>query len=239
MDKKVGIYFDKGGGTRGGPYVRAKLLEKYIPYVEIFNDIEKAKDYQLLDFQWRVPKELEKFPHLCTVHGILPLKYCSNLHAKVAMWYRTQEQKRILKTAKAIIAVSHEASRQLDKLTNNKNIHIVYAGIETDKYKIKKKENKVLFLNSLELYENLQVILDALRYGNWDIDFSFEKIDVYGRGRLQNKHQTQIDKYHLPISIKEEVDNSVIIHELATSKALIQPALQESFGLPQCEAMAS
>lgn len=243
--KKVGIYFDKGGGTRGGPYVRAKLLEKYIKGVEIFNDINKAKDYELLDFQWRVPKELNRYPHICTFHGILPLKMCSNLHAKAAMLYRTHEQKQILKTAEKIIAVSDEAKRQLSSLTK-KNIDVVYAGLELNKYKIKKKEDTILFLNSLEKYENLGVILDALKYGGW---YGYECdslvtsppfiLDVYGRGRLQTQYENKIENDLLPVNIREEVDNKIIIDELSKAKCLIQPALQETFGLPIIEAMAS
>ena len=230
---KVGIYFDKGGGERGGPYVRTKLLAKYIPYVEIFSNIKKASEYDLLDFQWRVPKQLESYKHLCTFHGIVPLKYCSNLHAKMAMWLRTQEQRRVLKTARAIIAVSKEAERQLASLTRKK-AQVIYAGFEPGKYKIKKKQNKALFLNSLERYENLQVVLDALSYSTPDVI-----VNVYGYGRMQKDYEKQIEEINLPVKIRKEVDNNIIIKELATSKFLLQPASCETFGLPVCEAMAS
>lgn len=246
MNKSIGIYFDEHGGTRGGPYVRANLLAKYIPYVNVFTNINEAKNYDILDFQWRVPKELEKYKHICTFHGILPLRYCSNVHAKLAMWYRTQEQKRLMKTAREIITVSDEAKRQARTLVK-KETHVVYAGIETDKYKVKKKkDDKIIFLNSLEKYENLQLILDALKDGGWT-GYNYESlcqtppfvVDAYGYGRLQEYYQKQIWNDDLPVNIKEEVENAVIIKALSDANCLIQPALQETFGLPICEAMAS
>jgi glycosyltransferase involved in cell wall biosynthesis len=242
---KIGIYFDKAGGERGGPFVRAKLLEKHIPFVKTFNDIDEAENFDLLDFQWRVPVSLNKYEHISTFHGILPLKYCSNLHAKAAMFLRTQEQKAILKSALNVIAVSHEAKRQLLKLGINKNkINVVYAGLEMDRYKDADKDAEILFLNSLEKYENLQVILKALKYGDY-CGFDYETnsppfiVNAYGHGRMQNAYEKMIIKYDLPVNICEEVNNEQIINKLAFSKALIQPALQETFGLPICEAMAS
>lgn len=243
--KKIGIYFDKGGGTRGGPYVRAKLLEKYLPDVKIYNDISHAEEFDCQDFQWRVPGKLNRLRHICTFHGILPLKFCSNLHAQASMWYRIREQKRILQTAEKVIAVSEEAKRQAQTLTN-KPIEVIHAGIEVEKYKERKKEDTIMFLNSLEKYENLQVILKALKYGGW---YGYEcdslvtsppfVLDVYGYGRMQKQFKKMIDDDLLPVNIKAEAENEIIISELSRAKLLIQPALQETFGLPICEAMAS
>jgi glycosyltransferase involved in cell wall biosynthesis len=249
MEKTVGIYFDKGGGTRGGPYVRAKLLEKYIPYVKIFNDVKEAKNFSIIDFQWRLPKELNKYPHICTFHGVLPLKYCSNLYAKGAMFIRTWQQNKALQSAKAIIAVSEEALRQVKQRlpsSQDKIVKVIYAGLELHNYKIREKENKFLFLNSLEKYENLQVIIDALKhrqyhyghYFGWSYYPKFF-VDVYGYGRMQKHYEKQIDTFGLSINIKDEVDNKIIIDELLKARAVIQPALQETFGLPICEAMLS
>jgi len=246
---KVGIYIrDK----RGGPYVRAKLLEKYIPWVECFYDVNKAKDYDLLDLQFQIHPKLfnSGIPFIQTFHGFVDYKNLSNWHSKLAMYRWKYWHKQSFKKAKRIIAVSHEAKRQLIKFgIKENNIKIIYGGIELDKYTQKKVKDpdEMLFLNSLEKYENLDVILKALKYGDW-LGYDYEwgsmsappfVLNVYGYGRKEKEYEKFINKYLLPVNIKEEVDNKEIMKQFKETRCLIQSCINETWGYPICEAMAT
>jgi len=240
---KVGIYLPNiKGEARGGVMTRVKLLEKYIPYVEIFDDVSKAGDYDFLDLQFR-DTFLWKYKHISTMHGVLPLRYCTNLHAQASMFVRTLWQKRAMKTAKAIITVSHEADRQAKKLCPNMKTNVVYAGLDPENYRIdERKEDKIIFLNSAEKYENLQVLLDAVKpYGDKSVDgchYPFT-VEAYSQGRQRQKYQNQVNKQYLPVNLKDEVDNKIIIKELSKARCLVQPCLLETFGFPIIEGMLS
>ena len=252
---KIGLYFGKGkGDRRGGPYVRACALVKALPNVEIFSKVSEAKKYDLLDLQWRIDPLLLSYinrvnkPFICTHHGFLPPtpKYMSNIHAMVAMFYRTRQQKSILKKAVRVIAVSEESKRQLQGIVPEERIIVVYAGLDIEKYHGGFKTDSFLFLNSLEKYENLQVILNALKENGWQ-DYTCESmatfppfiVNVYGYGRLEDYYRMQINDLALPVNLNEEITNVSVKSELAKANGLIQPAINETFGLPICEAMAS
>jgi len=223
----IGIYVPQ---DRGGPAIRSKLLAGRISNAEIFDNIKYASKYSLLDLQHQQNPKLWKYNFIETFHGLLPLKYCTNLHAKLSM-LRYYIWKRIsLKKAKKIICVSQEARRQIAWIPQKK-IKVIYAGIPIENYKISKKENKVMFLNSLEKYENGIDLIKASFLLNKEV-----KIDMYGEGRLENKYKTLAPSN---VNIIKEVSNEKIRQELSKAKCLVHCPLQETFGIPIIEAMAS
>ena len=223
----IGIYMPQ---ERGGVWTRERLISENIPEVEIFHKISDAKKYDLLDLQHQQSPRLWKYPFIETFHGLLPLKYCTNFHAKLSMLRYHIWKRMSLKKAKKVICVSQEARRQIAWIPQKK-IKVIHAGIPVERYERGKKENKIMFLNSLEKYENG---IDLIKAGNNLL--GKYPIKMYGEGRLEKEYK-ELAGHN--IQILNEVSNDIIKQELSTSKCLVHCPLQETFGIPIIEAMAS
>lgn len=208
----IGIYCKD---THGGPFIYSTLLEKYIPDVELFDDINSIDKYDLVHLQFQFPPRIvdilksKKIPFVITFHGFVPLKYCSTFKKKIAMIYHRYRVMKAIKHAKEVISVSDFSNKQI------RNIGIViHHGVELDKIKfVKDKENMVLFCNPREKYEGYEIVKRS-------------KIDTLPSFA---EHSYQ----------KDPIDHETMLREFARAKILVQPSIWESFGIPVLEAMAS
>lgn len=216
---------------RGGVGTRMKMIERYLPDAVIFTDIDFWGNYDLVHLNWQNPIDIIfklKKPYVITFHGWLPLGLCTNFDAKWKHLVRKSIYSYLVKRADRVIAVSEFAKSQLKGI--RKDVDVVYAGIPVEEYKVKKKRNEILFLNSLEKYENPQVLVKAMRRLPHDY-----RLKIFGEGRMFE----DLRDASANMSIHAEVSNKEIREHISRARIIVQPALQETFGFPIIEGMAS
>lgn len=149
-----------------------------------------------------------------------------------------QIQKRLLKTADAIIAISESAKKDIEKLTgiSENKIFVTYlAAGENYKNLNIKKENFVLYVGDINPNKNLSSLFKAIAL------LKNEKLVLVGKAVSEN---AEIKKEINILGIEKRVKFTGYISEkekiilLNKARVYVQPSIYEGFGLPVLEAMA-
>lgn len=149
-----------------------------------------------------------------------------------------QIQKKLLKTADAIITISQSAKKDIEKLTgiSENKIFVTYlAAGENYKNLNIKKENFVLYIGDINPNKNLSSLFKAIAL------LKNEKLVMIGKTLAQS---LEIKKEIKFLGIQDKVTLTGYVSEedkinlINKAKVYVQPSIYEGFCLPVLEAMA-
>lgn len=145
--------------------------------------------------------------------------------------------KKYIKEAKVVTTPSQFLQDEIKKITQDGNFVVIPNGIDKDKFKPFKKENKVLIVARLFVNKGIQDILDALK----GIDLGEWKVDIVGDGPYKEflVNKTKENKLDDKVTFHGWIDNkSDKMKELyGKASVFISASFFESFGLTALEAM--
>lgn len=169
--------------------------------------------------------------YYCWVHNDSK-KYVSNNIVKILFKY-------IFKNSEGIIVNSKKAKLDLEnlKLADNSKVHVIYNYLDIDRIKNKLDNNP----NTLErklikfIYVGrLHEIKGILPLVNLFIDFLRQgykaKLDIYGRGELENQLKEKIEKHNVSEFIELKGFSKNPYPSIQSSDYLIFPSFSEGFG---------
>lgn len=188
-------------------------------------------------------KKHYNLPYIITSHGSDVLGY--NKRFKYLYPLLKSPWKKIIKEAKLVITPSQFLQDEIKKITSEGNFEVIPNGIDPNKFKPMKKENRILVVARLFPNKGVQDILDALN--NEELKKQLKKtgwkVDIVGEGPyrefLENKSKenqlTSIVTFHGWID-----NNSQQMKEFyGKAKIFISASWFESFGLTLLEAISA
>ncbi|MFX0140125.1 MAG: glycosyltransferase [Candidatus Hodarchaeota archaeon] len=194
----------------------------------------KKEKVQIIHANWVIPagliglmaKMIYKRPLIITSRGS-----DINIWGKKRLFFPLI--KFILNHCDAIIVVSHELSKELEKLgIESQKIHVIWHGVYQRNYTgLRKNKNNLLFVGALRELKGLIFLIRAVNIVNeHNIDI---KLNIVGEGAFRDELIKEITKLNLSSQIKllGKLPNSRVIRLMAESGIFILPSISE--GLPR------
>lgn len=227
----------------------SKLLG-YQLILPIYLYMNKCDVYLFLAFQAPVLFFSKKIVN--AVHDMTPWLFPETMSMKGLWYFRIMITMAMLKS-KFIISISESAKKDISKFFKNKNIEIVYCGVDSC-YDIKKIDNNkiqsvsekyklpdryMLCLATLEPRKNLGLLVEA--YSNLRLEGKIDyKLVLVGRSgwkydTLMQKSQGLLGNEIVFTGFVDECDLPYVYY---LADCFIFPSIYEGFGMPPLEAMS-
>ena len=189
----------------------------------------------------------KKVKSIVTIHDLLFLKY-PQFYKPIDRLIYTIKTKQSCKTAKKIIAISHQTKLDIIKFFNipENKIEVIYQSCSMnfinnnhpqnliDKFKLKKPY--LLYVGTIEERKNLIFLLKAIKENKeWNL-ICIGKKKNYFKKVSQYIQQNNLKKQVRFIDVLNEKELSLIYQK---SRGLVYPSIDEGFGIPILEAMYS
>ena len=141
-----------------------------------------------------------------------------------------------LKLCNIIICNSNTSKKRISKYISQKNIHVIYPGIDFKKYYTKKNEN--FYLSLSRLHWSKRIIEKIITFSNHKLKNT--KLIICSHGPLEKKIKKIIKNLEVKnIEFLGKVTDKKKISLLSTCKGLIHIPIREEFGIINLEAIAS
>lgn len=218
--------------------------------------IAAGEQFDILHIQGRsgylVDRLKDSIPVVATMHGLIKVENRGILEGGVS-WKKRLEmgieerfanriEKRIIRNADAIIAVSNYMKRTLiDHFGPRETYHVIYNGIDCNKFfpdENKRKPNLVLSVARLDPRKGIHFLIDAMQ--ELHREFPQLKVRIVGKGHQETELKKRIEQYGLndTIELVGQKQPDEIIEEYQTAGLFVLPSLEESQGIVFMEAMA-
>jgi alpha-maltose-1-phosphate synthase len=194
-------------------------------------------------------------PLVITTHSLEPLRPWKREQLAGGYDFSVWVEKTALKMADAIIAVSHETKRDIERLfeVDSKHVHVIHNGIDLDEYRkvdsidtlerhgIDPKEPYLLFVGRIARQKGIIYLVRAIQF--MDPDFPL----VLCAGAPDTPEIAQEMKEALAIAqkkrskifwIEEMLDRPAVIELYSHAAVFCCPSIYEPFGIINLEAMA-
>lgn len=175
-----------------------------------------------------------KFKLVRTVHDLIPFNQKSK-GAKLAwklFYSNIYFLKNLLNDCEGVVTVSQTIKKKLSDLTPN-NIAVVYnapASLPTKSAKVKKE---ILYIGRYEDYKNVKVLVKAIN------ELDGVALNLAGNCSAEYKNELlSLAKDKQRIRFLGSISDEEYARQLGESMALVQPSMEEGFGLPVIEAMS-
>ena len=224
---------------------KVKIIESNSNIYSIKEQIELFKKIPQSDIFWSPHYNIPILPikakkRIVTIHDVYHLAFYDNLSLSQKIYSKFMINQAV-KKSDIVLTVSNFSKKEIIKYTNtNKNIEIIYNGIEKDwiSNDIYPKENYILYVGNVKPHKNLVRALKAfLLLKNKNIKFK-----IVGKKEGFITADTQIDKIAKELGNRVEFTGYVSDDELKKlyqkAKFFLFPSLYEGFGIPPLEAQA-
>lgn len=178
----------------------------------------------------------KKFPVIATLHHSIHdpnlRPYKGWLRTIYHQYWIAPNERRVMQKAKQVTAVSHFAADIARKTLCNMPMHVIYNGIDLNKFKPStKKENsntsfRLLYVGSWMRRKGVDLLAPIM-------DELGQEFELYYTGDIIVKKNMPLNMHNLGRLNKEEV-----IQAMQNADALLFPSRSEGFGLVIVEAMA-
>lgn len=180
-----------------------------------------------------------KIPYIITTHGSDVLNYNKNRIFKYLYPLIKKQWREILSNATTIISPSLYLKNRIQKIYPNKDIKVIPNGIDPGKFKILKKQNKILIVTRLFKNKGVQDILDSIK----NIDLKDWTVDIVGDGPYRKLLEDKSQKNNLSDRVKFhgwiEKDSQQLAKMYGQSKIFISASYFENISLVILEALSS
>lgn len=173
-----------------------------------------------------------------TIHDIRPYYYPDSMMQKVYFHYLLP---RVLKRCKQVLTVSKTVRCMIMECYDYaiENIHVIYNSIDQHEFVVSTNDKKpfLLAVGASWKHKNIHTLLDAHDF--WQKNYRL--IIVCGRTEYADFLQQRINFLGLQdsIELRHELSFSDLKSLYASASALVYPSVDEGFGIPPIEAMAS
>jgi glycosyltransferase involved in cell wall biosynthesis len=264
--KKKRVYMHRNMRIVEVGYIPLKLGIHILPVDEFtfnFFALRKVKQmlaagekFDILHIQGRsgylVDELKASIPVVATMHGLIKVEnrgileggvsWKKRLEMKIEERYANRIEKRIIRNADAIIAVSNYMKRTLvNHFGPRETYHVIYNGIDCNKFspdESKRKPNIILSVARLDPRKGIHFLIDAIH--ELHREFPQLKVRIVGKGHQETELRKRIEHYGLSDSVKlvGQKQQDEIIEEYQTADLFVLPSLEESQGIVFMEAMA-
>ncbi len=197
------------------------------------------------------------YPEVCFAHsshfnvGILKKKLADkkrNLFLftgyKLALALLKQLDKIAANSIDQVVAISDFIAGQLVRLFSIKKIKTCYPGIQVEEFFLRNKSEEtngspyLMTVSRLEVFKNIQVIIEAVKLLKDRNSFFFSKYIIVGSGPFREDLEQLCRRSGLEktIEFKGHVSEEELVELYANSAAIILMSLDETFGLTFLEA---
>lgn len=209
----------------------------------------KKGNYDVIHYHFSVPTGLltffhtKKVPIAITLHGIDVPNFHEDefpLFQKVTKPFN----KRIIKKANRVIAVSNNLKEKALETFKDKNIDVIYHGVDTKKFykkNVKKKNDKVNFICVCRLvkFKRVDILIEAFKMfvDKANID---AHLTIVGTGYMEEELKELTAKLDLNqhVTFSGYVPNEKLVDVLNEADIFVLPSVHDSFGIVFVEAMA-
>jgi len=200
-------------------------------------------------------KKNYRLPLVITVHSLEPLRPWKREQLAGGYDFSLWVEKTALEMADAIIAVSNETKRDIERLfeVGSNRVHVIYNGIDLDEYRkvdsiealrrygIDKKKPYLLFVGRIARQKGIIHLVRAIQF----MDAGFQIVLCAGepdtpeiaeemKSAVEQAKKTRRDI----IWIEEMVDKKTVIELYSHAAVFCCPSIYEPFGIINLEAMA-
>jgi len=194
-------------------------------------------------------------PFVITVHSLEPLRPWKREQLAGGYDFSLWVEKTALEMADAIIAVSGETKRDIERLFNvdPKRVHVIYNGIDLDEYHkvdstealkrygIDQKKPYLLFVGRIARQKGIVYLVRAIQF----MDPGFQIVLCAGAPdtpEIAHEMKSAVDQAKAKRSdiiwIEEMVDKKTVIELYSHAAVFCCPSIYEPFGIINLEAMA-
>jgi glycosyltransferase involved in cell wall biosynthesis len=190
-----------------------------------------------------LPPKRKRRINLLTVHDLI------NLERKFSFRHKFRENllRLAIRRADYFICISNATRERLQQHFPHvalERIFVVYQGIgpefsrPTNSVILPKSKPYFLYVGLRSEYKNFECLIDFFRHTRWKNDFD---IICVGGGAFTKTENSKLDENGLRTTIRHAgyVSNAELISLYASATALLYTSLQEGFGIPIIEAMAT
>ena len=186
-------------------------------------------------------KKHYNLPYIITSHGSDVLGY--NKRFKMLYPLLVKPWKKIVKEAKLVITPSQYLQNRIKEITKQGNFKVIPNGIDKNKFRPLKKENKILVVARLFENKGVQDILDALKPIKEELKKANWKVDIVGDGPYREFLEKKAKENNLRDIVKFHgwLDNNSKQMKTMYGKAriFISASWFESFGLTLIESISA
>lgn len=232
--------------------------------VELVNYPENRSGFDLIHYPYFDPFFLtlpiiESKQRIVTVHDLIPLKYPQEFRRGLRGSIKWQIQKTALSFARLILTDSQASKRDIVNIAQvpEVKIKVIPLGVDARFNKISDKEKLIKLKTKFKLPENFILNVGDINYNKnipnlltafqkFQLKYADYKLVLIGEGFVNNSPalgeieyligELKIGKNILKLS-KVTPDELTLFYNLA--RVYVQPSIDEGFGLPVLEAMAS
>lgn len=210
--------------------------------------LTRERRYDLIHYFFSVPSGFiqatvhGKIPYICSLRGIdVPFFMKNEFPALqlIALPFNYW----ILKKAAAVLSLSYELSRQLQRWFRSIQPQVIYNGLDTSHIPFKKERAAVarrfVCVSRLVKFKKLDLLIDA--FSRICHDFPDATLDIFGDGYLRAELQERIERRGLSSVIKlcgycvpETLREKILAYDV-----FVLPSVADSFGMVFIEAMAA
>lgn len=172
-----------------------------------------------------------------TLHDLRPYHHPDSFMQKINFRWLLPN---LLKRCNHVLTVSESVKKQIAECfsVSEQKISVIYNSIDAKEFdNTHKKESFILAVGASWRHKNIHTLLDA--HGIWENKYRL--IIVCGRTDYADFLQQRIQILGLQdnVELKHELSFSALRSLYASASALVYPSIDEGFGIPPIEAMAS
>lgn len=174
---------------------------------------------------------------IVTVHDIRPFNHPDSVMQKI---YFHHLLPRLLKRCSQVLTVSNTVRDRISECYryNKQAIHVIYNSVDTREFSFtEEKRSFLLAVGASWPHKNIHKLLEA--HTVWQD--AYKLVIVCGRTSYADKLQSLIDEFGLQeqVELRHELKFTELKELYASAAALVYPSIDEGFGIPPIEAMAS
>lgn len=207
------------------------------------------ENYDVIHYHFSVPTGLlsffhtKKIPAVITLHGIDVPGFHKDefpLFQKLTKFFN----KRIIKRADKVIAVSNNLKEKAEETFKNKKISVIYHGVDLNKFyvksdKINSDEIRFITVARLVKFKRIDLLIKAFKNLTEKSTVKMS-LKIIGTGYQENELKELVAQMNLEklVTFTGSVPNEDLVHLLNDADVFVLPTVHDSFGIVFLEAMA-
>ena len=221
------------------------LIDLSYFFEAFFVGIKEGKDFDIIHSNPFIGSLAAKFvsfflrkKHLVMIHDVFLQK---GYYKNIPIWKQKIGKfvEKFLLNSEFILTPSETTKKDILEVTKTKSkIFVVPNGIDTSKYKCKKKENIAVYVGRLVFYKNVDFLIKAIRFVV-KREKNFKLIIIGSGPELENlKKLSKNYGVEKNVIFKGNISEEEKLQILSKAKLFLFPSSLEGFGISVIEAMA-